>query len=140
MANGLHMSNYRKILFTGGNGRFGKVFRKINKSKKYLYPSKKEFNIENLENIQKYLKKHKPDLLIHCAALSRPMDIHEKHISKSIKSNIIGTSNLTIVCSELKIKLIYFLVVSHAKHLVYLVSKEVLMTQEELYFLILLEF
>ena len=108
MANGLHMLNYRKILFTGGSGRFGKVFRKINTSKKYLYPSKKKFNIENLKNVQTYLKKHKPDLLIHCAALSRPMEVHEKHISKSIKSNIIGTSNLTIACSELNIKLIYF--------------------------------
>ena len=46
--------------------------------------------------------------MIHCAALSRPMDVHEKHISKSIKSNIIGTRNLTIACSDLRIKLIYF--------------------------------
>ena len=33
MANGLHMSNYKKILFTGGNGRFGKVFEKLTHQK-----------------------------------------------------------------------------------------------------------
>ena len=46
------MSNYKKILVTGGNGRFGKVFKKIFKSKKYLYPSKKKFNIEKIKMIK----------------------------------------------------------------------------------------
>ena len=33
---------------------------------------------------------------------------HEKNIQKSINLNIIGTANLVNICSELKIKLIYF--------------------------------
>ena len=36
------------------------------------------------------------------------MNIHDKEISKSIKTNIIGTSNLVCVCEELKVKIIYF--------------------------------
>ena len=36
------------------------------------------------------------------------MDMHDKDISKSIDLNIIGTSNITKVCSELNIKLIFF--------------------------------
>ena len=36
------------------------------------------------------------------------MSIHEKNINKSIELNIIGTANVTKVCSELNIKLIYF--------------------------------
>ena len=40
--------------------------------------------------------------------LSRPMDIHDKFISKSIDINIIGTANVVKVCSEFNIKLIYF--------------------------------
>ena len=35
------------------------------------------------------------------------MSIHDKDICQSIDKNIIGTSNITKVCSELKIKLIY---------------------------------
>ena len=42
------------------------------------------------------------------AALSRPMNIHDKQISKSIDLNIVGTCNIVKVCSHLKIKLIYF--------------------------------
>tara|TARA_Y100000590_G_scaffold118806_1_gene135995 strand:+ start:3177 stop:3896 length:720 start_codon:yes stop_codon:yes gene_type:complete len=102
------MSNYKKILFTGASGRFGQVFKKIYNSKKYLYPSRKEFNITNYKSSLKYIKKNKPDLIIHCAALSRPMSIHNTNIIDSIETNIIGTSNLVKACSIQKIKLIYF--------------------------------
>ena len=36
------------------------------------------------------------------------MDIHEKEMNKSIDINIIGTANLVKICTEKKIKLIYF--------------------------------
>ena len=36
------------------------------------------------------------------------MEIHEKFIKKSIDLNIIGTANVTKVCSDFGIKLIYF--------------------------------
>ena len=36
------------------------------------------------------------------------MNIHDKLISKSIDTNIIGTSNIVKICSEFNIKLIYF--------------------------------
>ena len=42
------------------------------------------------------------------AALSRPMDIHDQNIIKSINLNILGTANITIACAKNKIKLIYF--------------------------------
>ena len=35
------------------------------------------------------------------------MTQHEKKISKSINLNIVATSNLVSVCSEMKIKIIY---------------------------------
>ena len=42
------------------------------------------------------------------AGLSRPMDIHEKEIIKSINLNIVGTCNLVNEASKYGIKLIYF--------------------------------
>ena len=39
----------KKILFTGGNGNFGKVFRKINHNKKIIYPNSKKFDVTNLK-------------------------------------------------------------------------------------------
>ena len=98
----------KKIVFTGGSGRFGQVFKKIQIKEKVYFPKKQQLNIENFESIKKYLNKINPTYLIHAAGLSRPMNIHEKDISKSININIIGTANIVKACKEKNIKLIYF--------------------------------
>jgi dTDP-4-dehydrorhamnose reductase len=97
----------KKIIVTGGTGRFGKILKKIIKNK-YLFPNKNELNILSLSNIETYFKKKKPKVLIHLAGLSRPMDEHERNISKSIKLNIIGTCNIVMACKKFNVKLIYF--------------------------------
>ena len=98
----------KKIVFTGGTGRFGQVFKKISTKEKIYFPNKQQLNIENFESIKKYLNKINPSYLIHAAGLSRPMIIHEKEISKSININIIGTANIVKACQEKNVKLIYF--------------------------------
>ena len=98
----------QKIVYTGGSGRFSEVFKRVKHRYNILYPSKKQLNIESYDKIVKYLEKSKPNYLIHCAALSRPMKIHEENISKSILTNIIGTANIVRACSLKNIKLIYF--------------------------------
>ena len=98
----------KKIVVTGGSGRFGSVLKKIKNKNIVFFPNKKELNILNYKNIQKYLKKKKPNILIHLAGLSRPMKIHDKNIIKSIDLNIIGTSNITKACAKNNVKLIYF--------------------------------
>ena len=98
----------KKILITGGDGRFAKILKKNNKKLDLFFASKKKCNILNLNSIIRIVKKIKPKILIHCAGLSRPMNIHEKNISKSIDLNIIGTANITKVCKKHNVKLIYF--------------------------------
>lgn len=97
----------KKILVTGGSGRFAKTLKKIKTNYKILYPEKKVFDITDFRKIKLYLKKRRPNLVIHLAGLSRPMILHKKNISKSIHLNIIGTANIVRACSELKIKIIY---------------------------------
>ena len=102
------MINNNKIVVTGGSGRFAQSLKKIKSKYNFIYPSAKSLNIVNLNSIRKFLKKEKPSSVLHLAGLSRPMIQHDKDISKSINLNIIGTANLVNICSELKIKLIYF--------------------------------
>ena len=101
------MSNNNKIVVTGGSGRFGKVLKQ-NVGKNFIFPKKTQLNILSINSIIKFLKKTKPKYLVHLAGLSRPLDVHEKNPEKSINLNIIGTSNITIACSRLNIKLIFF--------------------------------
>ena len=98
----------KKILVTGGDGRFAKILKKNNKKLDLFFVSKKVCNVLNLNSIIKIIKKIKPKILIHCAGLSRPMQIHKKNISKSIDLNIIGTANIVKICKKYNIKLIYF--------------------------------
>ena len=99
----------KKIIFTGGSGKFGKVFKKFFSNKSYiLYPSSKIFDITNIKKMEKFIKKVKPKFIVHAAAISRPMELHEKNIINSINTNIIGTSNIVNICQKYNIKLIYF--------------------------------
>ena len=98
----------KKIVVTGGSGRFGSVLKKFKTKHKMFFPTKKELNILDLNNIKSYLKRKKPNILIHLAGLSRPMEEHERKIQKSIDLNIIGTANIVKGCVDNKIKLIYF--------------------------------
>ena len=98
----------KKIVFTGGSGRFGSIIKKSKSKYKLFFPSRKELDVNNLNKIKNYLKKIKPNYLVHMAAVSRPMSIHEKNINLSIKTNIIGTSNIVLACFEKNIKLVYF--------------------------------
>ena len=102
------MINKNKIIVTGGSGRFAQSLKKIKSKYKFVYPNKTQLDITNINSIKKYLKKNKSKSVLHLAGLSRPMNEHERNIQKSINLNIIGTANLVNICSELKIKLIYF--------------------------------
>ena len=98
----------KKILVTGGDGRFASVLKKSKYNTKFIFLNKKELNILSLNSIFKNIRFYKPKTILHLAGLSRPMKEHENNIKKSINLNIIGSSNLVIACSKFKLKLIYF--------------------------------
>ena len=76
------MNKSKKIIFTGGSGRFGKIFISLKYKHKIYFPTKKQFNVLKISNMKKYLKNKKPKYLIHAAGLSRPMSIHNKILIK----------------------------------------------------------
>ena len=100
--------NKKKILVTGGGGRFAKILKDNNSKLNLYFATKKECNILNEKSILKTIKKVKPSIILHTAALSRPMNIHENDINKSIDLNIIGTVNLVKICNKFNIKIVYF--------------------------------
>ena len=98
----------KKILVTGGDGRFANILKEKNTKLNLVFKNKKQLNIMDILSIEQCFKKEKPKIVLHTAGLSRPMNIHEKNITKSIDLNIIGTANITKICKKFNIKLIYF--------------------------------
>ena len=102
------INNKTKILVTGSDGRFAKILKKKNKDLNLFFLNKKQCNILSIKSIKAAIKKIRPKIILHCAGLSRPMEIHEKNINRSIDLNIIGTANITKISKINDIKLIYF--------------------------------
>ena len=98
----------KKIIVTGGDGRFAKELKKIKSNYQFFFRNKNQLNILSVKSIKKNLKDFRPDCILHLAGLSRPMTVHDKLIGKSIDLNIIGTSNLVKACSEKNVKIIFF--------------------------------
>ena len=97
----------KKILITGGDGRFASELKIANSKFKLIFCGKKKLDILSPKSIRKSFLKYKPNYILHLAGLSRPMKIHEKNIDRSINLNIIGTANIVNECFKKKIKLIY---------------------------------
>jgi len=98
----------KSIIVTGGDGTFAKILKLKNKKLNLKFLSKKELNILNTKSIENCLIKYKPQILIHTAGLSRPMEQHDINITKSIDLNIIGTANIVKSCKKFNVKVIYF--------------------------------
>ena len=98
----------KKILVTGGDGRFAQVLKSKKSKYKFIFRNKNQLNILSIKSIQNNIKKFKPNYILHLAGLSRPMKIHDINLKKSIDLNIIGTANIVKACLKKNLKLIHF--------------------------------
>ena len=98
----------KKLLISGGNGKFAQQIIKFNENQFEIWaPSKEEMDIRNKAKIEQYILKIKPDIFLHAAAITRPMVKHVKNPDLSIETNIVGTANVVLMCMKYNIKLVY---------------------------------
>jgi len=96
-----------RILITGGKGLVGKNLEEKLKEKFNVFAfGKDELNVEEKEKVINKIDEIKPDIVIHCAALSN-VDRCEVEREKAYKINSLGTQNVAIACGETKSKMIY---------------------------------
>lgn len=93
-----------KVIFTGGSGLLGTYIKKLRPE--FLYPTHNEFDVTNTEKMEKYLQEHEFDHIVHAAAFISPPKIEENPV-KAIQVNIIGTSNIVILCGKYNVKFTY---------------------------------
>lgn len=99
-----------KVFITGSTGRLGKQL--LNIFPHSVSPSSKELNVTDEKAISKFTKECKPDVVIHCAALT---GIRECEDNKQLawQVNVEGTENLVKNC-ERNVPDCYFVYVSTA--------------------------
>ena len=97
----------KKILISGGDGDFCKHLVEMGDDYSFLTPTKEEFDIRNRSQLDTYFNSNQFDCIIHAAAITRPMAIHEENPNLSIDTNIIGTANVVLMCEKYKKKIIY---------------------------------
>jgi len=97
----------RKILVSGGNGMLAQEINKHNKDFEMFMLSKNEMNITDKEQIEKQISIYKPDIFLHAAAITHPMEFHDKNPVESLENNIIGTANVVASCASKDIKIVY---------------------------------
>lgn len=93
-----------KIILFGGSGSLGSELKKINPE--IITPSHNEVDIRDVDAVSNFIITHKPDLVINAAAIIDNRVV-EKFPEEAIMTNIIGAGNISIVCRQLDIRLVY---------------------------------
>jgi dTDP-4-dehydrorhamnose reductase len=78
------------VLLTGGSGTLG---RKLSKMIECLAPSRSEFDITKAESVKKFISKHRPQIIIHLAAMTDVRQC-EKNKKLAYDTNVNGTRNI----------------------------------------------
>jgi GDP-L-fucose synthase len=96
----------KKLLITGSNGMVGRNIAEFSKAKKYvlLTPSSKEFNLLDRTNVDTYIHKNRPDIIIHCAGIVGGIQANMANPVKFLLENTQMALNIIMASKEAGIK------------------------------------
>ena len=97
-----------KILITGTSGFVGsRVARALQDRYELLTPSHGECDIARLEAVEEYVRRHRPEVILHLAALSNT-GYCEQHPEESLRVNVQGVAHMAEVAARYGCKLVWF--------------------------------
>ena len=97
-----------KILVTGANGMLGQDLCPVLEENGYevIRTDIADLDITNIDMTEKVLNSQNPDFVIHCAAYTN-VDKAEEDYQTAHKINALGTENLSKVCAQKDIPILY---------------------------------
>lgn len=95
-----------KIAVTGSDGMLGSDIVKVFADVELLQLTLHDFDITDLDQTFRYIKKMKPEYLIHCAAYT-DVDAIEHNPETAYKVNGSGARNVAMACEEVKCPIVY---------------------------------
>lgn len=99
-----------KVLVTGAKGQLGyDVVKELNKRGHFAVGiDKEEVDIADGVSVQSFVRKMKPDAVIHCAAWTAVDAAEESENAEKVRAiNVYGTENIASACKDLDCKMVY---------------------------------
>lgn len=98
----------KKILITGSNGTLGTELKnELDKNLITFFTNKKNFNILNFNQMEKFCKKNRPDYVINTAALTNTV-LAEQNNKLAYDLNYLSVKNLFELSKKYNFKIIHF--------------------------------
>jgi GDP-L-fucose synthase len=88
---------YQKILVTGGSGLLGTGLRDIAMhypDRTFIFLGSRDCNLTKYEEVQRCVKTHSPDAIMHLAALSGGVQYSTKYPATLLRDNLLMNSNV----------------------------------------------
>lgn len=106
----MEKGKHHLILFTGGSGLLGTAFKELFPDA--VFPSHESFSVDDYEQMHEWIMNvnnviaFRLKTIVHCAAIKDQESVNSAPMS-AVLSNIQGTSNITMLCSGLGVRLVY---------------------------------
>jgi GDP-L-fucose synthase len=98
---------YKKILVTGSSGVLGSAMQAVSREysdKKFIFLTSKDCDLTNYKETMNTVAKHKPDAILHLAAVSGGIGLSMKHHASMLRDIVLMTFNILEAARKYNVK------------------------------------